>query len=337
MMRARILAAGLALLLLSGSLGSAQAATPLNLRIGWAVVPGQLTAVLFSRKDILKHYGKSYTVQTEYFRGSTPQITGLGTGDLDIASLAFSSFGLAIQNAHMNDLRVVADLYQDGANGHYSSEYMVLANSGIQRVEDLKGKVLASNGLGGAIDMAMRKMMRDHGLEANRDYQIVEIAFPNMMAALDEKKVALAGLVTPFSVIAHQSGRYHTLFTVKDAMGPTQLTMFVMRASFIAAHRPALVDFFEDVQRATHWFLDPANRTAAIDIIAKFTKKPASDYSGWLFTKKDYYHDPDARPNLASLQKNLDVQKQLGFLKINIDVKKYADLSLVNDAAKRLH
>ena len=65
MVRLRILVAALALAVLSGSLGSAQAATPLNLRIGWAVVPGQLTAVLFSRKDILKHYGKSYTVQTE--------------------------------------------------------------------------------------------------------------------------------------------------------------------------------------------------------------------------------------------------------------------------------
>ena len=212
---------------------------------------------------------------------------------------------------------------------------MVRADSGITKPEDLKGKVLASNGLGGAIDMAMRKMMLDHGLEANRDYRIVEIEFPNMTAALDEKKVDLAGIVTPFSILAAQSGRYHTLFTVKDAMGPTQLTMFAMRASFIAAHRAALVDFFEDVQRGTRWFLDPKNRAAAIDIVARFTKKPASDYADWLFTKKDYYHNPDARPNLVALQKNFEIQRELGFLKIHIDAQKYADLSLVDDAAKR--
>jgi len=324
-----------ALVLMAAVLARPAAADPLKLRIGWAVVPGQLTAVLFERKDILAHYGKSYTVETQYFRGSSTQITGLASGDLDIASLAFSSFGLAIQNADMKDLRVVADLYQDGVDGYYSSEYMVRGDSGIAKPEDLKGKVLASNGLGGAIDMAMRKMMRDHGLEANRDYRIVEIAFPNMTAALDEKKVDLAGMVTPFSIIAAQSGRYRTLFTVKDAMGPTQLTMFAMRAPFIAAHRAALVDFFEDVQRGTRWFLDPANRTAAIDIVAHFTKKPASDFSDWLFTKKDYYHDPDARPNLVALQRNLDVQQELGFLKIHIDAKKYSDLSLVDEAAKR--
>src|SRR6185437_7711316 len=203
-------------------------------RIGWAVVPGQLTAIIFDKSDIpvfqkdgvFKHYGKSYTADLYHFRGSTPQITGLGTGDLDIASLAFSSFGLAIQNAHMQDLRAVSDLYQDVAQGHYSSEYMVRADSNIHKVEDLKGKVLASNGFGGAVDMALRKMMRDHGFEVNRDYQLVEVEFPNMMAAIEEKKIDLGGLVTPFSMIARKSGHFRTLFTVKDAMGPTQLTLF---------------------------------------------------------------------------------------------------------------
>ena len=331
----RAFAAALAIFATAGAFAHACAAEPLKLRIGWAVIPGQLTAVLFEKKDILKHYGQSYTVETQYFRGSTPQITGLASGDVDIASLAFSSFGLAIQNAKMDDLRVVADLYQDGVPDHYSSEYLVRADSGIDKIEDLKGRVLASNGLGGAIDMAMRKMLRDHGLEANRDYQIVEIEFPNMMAALDEKKVDLAGMVTPFSIIAHEHGGHRTLFTVRDAMGPTQLTMFVMRAPFIAAHRPALVDFFEDVQRATRWFLDPKDRDEAIGIIARFMKKPPSEFSSWLFTERDYYHDPDARPNLAALQRNLDVQQELGFLKIRVDAKHYADLSLVDDAAKR--
>lgn len=335
MPRLRAWMAAVVLLVLPAAMQGAWA-EPLNLRIGWAVVPGQLTAVLFAKKDILKHYGTSYTVQTLHFRGSTPQITGLGTGDLDIASLAFSSFGLAIQNAHMQDLRVVADLYQDGAKGHYSSEYMVRADSPIHKVEDLKGKVVASNGFGGAVDMALRKELRDHGLEVNRDYQLVEIQFPNMMSAIEEKKIDLGGLVAPFSIDARKSGHFRTLFTVRDAMGPTQLTFFVMRAPFIAAHRAALVDFFEDVERATQWFLDPKNRKEAIDIVAHFTKKPASEYANWLFTKKDYYHDPYSRPDLDALQRNINTQKDLGFLKIDIDVKKYADLSLVNEAAKRL-
>jgi sulfonate transport system substrate-binding protein len=330
-------AVGLGLALLVAAAGETRAAEPVNIRVGWAVVPAQLTSIIFTKKELLQHYGKSYTVETVRFRGSAPQITALAAGELDIAALAFSSYGLAIQNAHMEDLRLIGDLYQDGTNGHYSSEYVVRADSDIHKVEDLKGKILASNGIGGAIDMAMRKMLRDHGLEERRDYQIVEVQFPNMIAALDEKKVDLAGLVTPFSLIAKKSGKVRTLFTLKDAMGDTQTTLMAARAPYIAAHRAALVDFFEDWQRALRWFYDPKNRTEALSIIADFTKQPASSFSDWVFTKQDYYQDPHVRPNVKALQHDLDVQKELGLLKISIDVKKYSDLSLVDDAAKRSH
>jgi ABC-type nitrate/sulfonate/bicarbonate transport system substrate-binding protein len=328
-------AVSLALALLVIAAAGGRAAEPVNLRVGWAVVPAQLTAIIFAKKDILRHYGKSYTVETVRFRGSAPQITALAAGELDIAALAFSSFGLAIQNAHMEDLRLIGDLYQDGTNGHYSSEYVVRADSEIRKVEDLKGKILASNGIGGAIDMAMRKMLRDHGLEEKRDYQIVEVQFPNMIAALEEKKVDLAGLVTPFSLMAKKSGKVRTLFTLKDAMGDTQTTLMAARASFIAEHRGALVDFFEDWQRATSWFYDPKNRDEALAIVADLTKQPPSSFSDWVFTKQDYYQDPHVRPNVKALQHNLDVQKELGLLKISIDAEKYADLSLVDEAAKR--
>jgi len=315
---------------------SAQAETPLVIRFGWAITPAQLLPVIFENKAILKHYGKSYTIEATYFKGSTPQISALAARELDIAALAFSSFGLAIQNAHMQDLRVIGDLYQDGVPGYYSSAYEVRPDGDIKTVKDLKGKVLASNGLGGAIDMAMRKELRDNGLEDKRDYTIVEVQFPNMPPMLQEKKVALAGMVAPFSLEAEKAGYAKPLFTIKDAMGIAQTTLMAARKPFIDKNHAALVDFFEDVQIGTKWLLDPANRAAAIALIAKVTRQPDSDFSGWVFTKDDYFHDPDARPNLVALQNNLDVQKELGFLSLAIDVSKYADLSLVDEAVARM-
>lgn len=328
-------AVGLGLALLVAMASGGWAAEPVNIRIGWAVVPGQLTSIIFAKKDILRHYGKSYTVETVRFRGSAPQITALAAGELDIAALAFSSYGLAIQNAHMEDLRLIGDLYQDGIDDYYANEYLVRADGPIHKIEDLKGKVLATNGIGGAVDMALRKILRDHGLEERRDYQIVEVQFPNMTAALEEGKVDLAGMVMPFSLIAKKSGKVRTLFTMKDAMGEAQTTLMAARAPFIAQHRAALVDFFEDWQRAMRWYYDPKNRAEALQILSDFTKQPPSEYEDWLFTKKDYYRSPEVLPNVEALQNNLNVQKELGLLKISIDVKKYADLSLVKEAAKR--
>jgi len=39
---------------------------------------------------------------------------------------------------------------------------------------------------------------------------------------------------------------------------------------------------------------------------------------------------------LAALQSNIDVRRELGFLKGPIDVGKYAELSIVREAAQRL-
>jgi NitT/TauT family transport system substrate-binding protein len=118
-------------------------------------------------------------------------------------------------------------------------------------------------------------------------------------------------------------------------MGVAQTTLMAARAPFIEKNRAAMVDFLADVQIGTRWLLNPANRTAALALVSQVTKQPEANFADWLFTHDDYFHDPDARPNLKALQANLTVQKDLGFLKQDIDVAKYADLSLVDEAAKR--
>ena len=95
------------------------------------------------------------------------------------------------------------------------------------------------------MDLGMRHVLQDHGLEDKRDYTVVEIEFPKMMAALTAGRVDLGFLTTPFSVAPVKTGAVRVLFTMKDAMGgPSELTVIAARTPFIAAHRAALVDLF---------------------------------------------------------------------------------------------
>jgi sulfonate transport system substrate-binding protein len=293
--------------------------------------------VLMQLKDVLVHYGKSYVVNPIRNAGSGPQTTALATGDISLAYFAPSAFALAIQNARMSDLRLIGDATRDGYEDYYTRQFAVLADSPIKKVEDLKGKVIGDNSIGGAMDLGLRAMLARHGLQDKRDYTIVEVEFPNIFPSLQSKRIDLGFLTTPFSINPVKSGEARVLFTQKDAMeGPSELTVIAARAPYIAANRAALVDYFEDTERALRWIYDPANRTAAVKLVADFTKQPASNYSDWLFTKGDDYRAPDSRPDVAAMQKNLDIQKQLGMLKMDIDVKAYSDLSLVDEASARL-
>jgi sulfonate transport system substrate-binding protein len=327
-------AAAAAMLVAGGTRALAQPAS-VKIRVGWVVVPASTAPLVLEKKDILKHYGVSYVAEGTRFAGTPPVINALAAGELDIGPLAFSSFGLAIQNARMDDLRVIRDEIQDGVPGHGSNEFMVLNDGPVKTVADLKGKVLATNAMGSAVDIAMRAMLRKNGLEANKDYTIVEAPFPAMRAMLAEKKADLVSAVPPFSLDPDLRAIAKTLFTQKDAFGITQLTMWTARTGFIQQNRAALVDFLEDSVRAIRWYTDPKNHEEAVAIVARLNNAPPARVD-WAFTGRDQYRDPNGMPNLDALQNNLQQQKAVGLLNTDIDVKKYSDLSMVEEAAKRL-
>src|SRR5579863_8251571 len=101
-------------------------ADPLKIRAGWGNTPTAMAPLIFAKPELLKHYGQSYTMEPTHFAGSAPQITALASGDLDIASMAPSSMALAIENAHLTDLRVIGDENQDGVEGWFTSPFFVL-------------------------------------------------------------------------------------------------------------------------------------------------------------------------------------------------------------------
>ena len=320
-------------------LGSASApnAEPVKLRIAWIVPAGDAPLALLGRPGIAQHEGKSYTLDFVHFTGTPPMITAMAGGAVDLVPFAFSSMALAIENAKMNDLRVIADVFRDGVPGYYSTEYMVLKDSPIQKIEDLKGKVVTSNAAGSAVDIALRSMLKKHGLEDKRDYSLIESAFPNMKSMLIDHKVDLITGVAPFSQDPALRGAARVLFLQKEAIGVSQMIIMTARQSFIEKNRAALVDFLEDNLRELRWYWDPANHDAAIKQVTDFTKTPATLWSSWLFTKGDLYHDLNGMPDLDALQRNIATTAEFGFIHAPLDPHKYADLSLVQEAAKRLN
>ncbi len=66
------------------------------------------------------------------------------------------------------------------------------------------------------------------------------------------------------------------------------------------------------------------------------TKIPAEQLTTWAFTKKGPYRNPDAIPDLAMIQRDVDDMTTLGLIKGHIDVKPYMDTSLAVEARPRV-
>ncbi|HKF70128.1 MAG TPA: ABC transporter substrate-binding protein [Stellaceae bacterium] len=316
----------------------AASADPVPIRVGWAQAPGHLAPLIreLQRRhpEVFHRFGESYVAEPIRFQGSTPQIVAVAVGELEVAAFSSTALALAVTNAHL-DMRVVADVIQDGVAGHFSQPYMVRMDGPIHAIEDVKGHRIATNAIGSASDAAMRIVLHRHGV-LDADITSVETNFANMPAMIEDGKVDLIALLPQFAPRIEQSGRYRALFHINDAFGNMQTVHWAMRADFIVAHRAAVVDFFEDHIRALRWLLDPANRADALAIAADVTKLPPENLA-YCFTQGDWYRSPDARPEVKAIQVEIDESAKLGILPSAIELEPiYVDLSLIGEAKRRI-
>lgn len=329
------LKAVLASLAVSVALTCAARAEPLLIRMSYVAPVSNWAPFIVAKKDLARHWGRSYNMEAVRYQGTPEMIAALANGDLEIASLAYSTIGIAIANAGIGDLRIISDEFRDGVPGHFSTQFFVRRDSGIGKIADLKGKVLATNQIGAGVDIAMKAGLLKHGLVDKRDYTVIEAPLPVMPQLLVEKKADLVTAVMPFALspVLNQIGS--PLYDLTEGLGTSQFLMFAARKAYIDRNRAVLIDVMEDMLRIERWYLDPRNHADVRKVASDLVKLPPERFE-WLFTAKDYYRDPNMMPDLAALQRNVDLTAEMGFMNSRIDVKQYSDLSLVEEAAKRL-
>jgi NitT/TauT family transport system substrate-binding protein len=159
-----------------------------------------------------------------------------------------------------------------------------------------------------------------------------------MRAVLAEKKVDMVSVGTPqFSFDPDMQSIARTLFTQRDALGKTEVVIWAARSGFLEQNKAAMADFMEDMLRYRRWLTDRANHAQAVAMVSDFTKIPSAQLDTWLFTERDFYRDPDARPDVAALQASIDQLYKEGSIKQPLNVRDYVDTSLLDAALKRLN
>ena len=219
MKRTALVLAALAALALPAS------AEPVKLRISWSTTPSHITPLLPEiPKEVYRHWGQSYVIEPVFIAGSGPMLTALAAGETEIAGHGYQSFALSVINAKLENRAFVGLFASKPPNA--DNGFWVHADGPIKKVEDLKGKRAAVNARGGGVDASLRKMLKDHGLEDGRDYQIVEVRFSAMLASLEDNRVDMAFLPLPFDLQAEKNPKFKQLFTMRDALGENETVVW---------------------------------------------------------------------------------------------------------------
>lgn len=285
--------------------------------------------------QVYRHDGKSYIVEPIKLAGGGATLTALAGGDTDVSTLSPQALVLGIVNAKL-PLRVIATQIATEVPGYLHTDFWVEKNR-IRSIDDLKDKVVGINARGSNIDAAAEIILEKHALTTPQDYSLSELPFPSQLSALKSGKIDTAILVPPFNLAAEADPSLKSIFSLGDAFGPLETSLWVAQADFIAQHRAALVDFLEDNIRMRRWMFDPKTRMDAVRQLSDLTKAPVARYASWVYTHKDYYYDPKALVDVKRLQRNIDTMQAANIIPAAIDVSHYVDFSLVKEAASRIH
>ena len=311
-------------------------AEPLEIRFGTANFPSNMAPAIWKVPEgVLKHFGKTYTVKVERGASSSAQTTAMAAGQIDVAMFSPANFDLAVINAKLN-MRVIGDGVQDGVGDYRSQTLYVKTESPIKTAKDLKGKIIGINGIGSAGYTAVVGMLRTNNLSEKTDVTFIEVPFSSQMAMTEDGKIDASTLDDAQGAELVKAGKYRAVFSSAEALGPTQFNFIASTKEFLDKNSDVMKDMMEDYARSMKWYQDPKNRDAALKIISEIAKRsPESLY--YIFTKLDYYRDPNLLPNIPGIQKTIDFSHEVGFLKEKITVSPtFVDLSFVEEANKRI-
>ncbi|MFW0786817.1 ABC transporter substrate-binding protein [Gordonia sp. CPCC 206044] len=229
---------------------------------GWSqqVTPPELAESLgfFDGKVKLKWVGNTISGPQE--------IQGTATGQTDFGG----AFAGAVAKLASAGAPITAVVNYYGADEKTFTGYYVLDNSPIRKPQDLLGKKVGVNTLGGQNEADIYTVLKKQGLSSDqiKSVQLVPLPPPSIEDALRKGQIDAAALTGQFQQRAVSTGGVRPVFTEPEAFGPINGGPYVFRNDFIGKNPDAVSTFTTGVAKAIEW-----ERTTPRDqVIAKFAE-----------------------------------------------------------------
>jgi len=171
-----------------------------TLKIGY--IPILDCSQLFVAKEL--GYFEKHNINVELIpvEGGSKILQALAANEIDVAFSNLASVVFYEQN--FDPLQILSG--GTLMNHEYTEGgLVVLESSGIKKIEDFKGKIIAVNALNNIVHLAIVRILKKHGL-TSKDVSIVEMKFSDMPIALRSKRIDIASLPEPILTMSKQEG-----------------------------------------------------------------------------------------------------------------------------------
>ena len=301
-----------------------------QVRIGLNRAWGSAALVIALHQGHVKRAGVNVVERS--FDNTADIVQAISSGDLDAGVSTAGVLFTAIQRGVK--AKAVA---LGGGEQHPPNSFKVRADSGINRVADLKGKTAGVGGFGGNSDLFLRYWLTKAGLDPKTDVKIVFVPFALTVPSLVNRQIDLAGVGGVQSIGADRQfpGQLKTLFNYydvsKEAFGNENMNnlLLVFGTAFIERDREAGVRFLEGYLRA-------------IQAMHADPKKAVNDWADGNKIEairsldKPVVYPSDGKIYLDALQFEAGLVLKFGYVKQPVDLGLVVDHSLIDEAARRL-
>jgi len=229
------------------------------------VFPGTQTLPLFAAQANGFFAQRGLAIDMKSAPNSEEQRKGLADGRYQIVH------GAADQCVALVDSGVDAIIVAGGDNGFNH----LFIQPEITGLAELRGKTLVADVANTGWSFVLYEILRRHGLKRG-DYSIHEAGAPfrRFEAMRDDKSMAAAILNPPFAIHAQRAG-LKDIGPVADQIGSYLGTVpYVLRA-WASANVAVLAAYLAACIEGLRWILDPANKAAALSLIAERLNVPA--------------------------------------------------------------
>ncbi len=240
----------------------AQSAALERLRVGYPS-PSANFYPLFATKEanLFEKYG--FEPEMIYVQG-VQLIAVQVAGQLDFSSVS----GLVFLQASVegSDLILLA-------SSNDSQPMKLMVHTGITSPKDLKGKTIAVTRFGSLTDLLLRPVLKNWGLEPQKDVNLLQIGrLPDMVLAIAQKKVDGGVISFPNSLQAEKMG-VKTLLDFADSGLDIPSTTVVASRKYANSHREIVLRFLKAYIEGTRRLLTDKLTTTYDLFTTRYTKK----------------------------------------------------------------